>query len=64
MILIQNIESLVPEVVVNFLRKIALDNKDSDGNITLQFYFSKLEQILLQYNLTLEDDKNYAKYYI
>ena len=64
MILIQNLESLVPEVVVNFLRKIALDNKDSDGNITLQFYFSKLEQILLQYNLTLEDYKNYAKYYI
>ena len=64
MILIQNLESLVPEVVVNFLRKIALDNKDSDGNITLQFYFSKLEQILLQYNLSLEDDKNYAKYYV
>ena len=49
---------------VNFLRKIALDNKDSDGNITLQFYFSKLEQILLQYNLSLEDEKNYAKYYV
>ena len=64
MILIQNLESLVPEVVINFLRKIALDNKDSDGNITLQFYFSKLEQILLQYNLSLEDEKNYAKYYV
>ena len=64
MILIQNLESLVPEIVINFLRKIALDNKDSDGNITLQFYFSKLEQILLQYNLSLEEDKNFAKYYV
>ena len=63
MIMIQNLESLVPEVVINFMRKIALDNKDTDGNITLQFYFSKLEQILLQYNLTLEDEKNSAKYY-
>ena len=64
MVLIQNLESLVPEIVINFLRKIALDNKDSDGNITLQFYFSKLEQILLQYNLSLEEDKNFAKYYV
>ena len=64
MVLIQNIESLVPEVVINLMRKIALDNKDSDGNITLQFYFSKLEQILLQYNLSLEDEKNLAKYYV
>ena len=64
MVLIQNLESLVPEVVINFMRKIALDNKDSDGNITLQFYFSKLEQILLQYNLSLEEEKNYAKYYV
>ena len=64
MVLIQNLESLVPEVVINFMRKIALDNKDSDGNITLQFYFSKLEQILLQYNLSLEDEKNFARYYI
>ena len=64
MILIENLESLVPEVVINFMRKIALDNKDNDGNINLQFYFSKLEQILLQYNLSLEDEKNYAKYYV
>ena len=64
MILIENLESLVPEVVINFMRKIALDNKDNDGNIHLQFYFSKLEQILLQYNLSLEDEKNYAKYYV
>ena len=64
MILIQNLESIVPEVVINFMRKIALDNKDNDGNINLQFYFSKLEQILLQYNLSLEDEKNYAKYYV
>ena len=62
-ILIQNLESLVPEVVKNFLAQIALDNKDSDGNITTQFYFSKLEEILLQYNLTLNEEKNMAKYY-
>ena len=64
MVLIQNLENLVPEVVINLMRKIALDNKDSDGNITLQFYFSKLEQILLQYNLSLEDEKNLARYYV
>ena len=64
MILIQNLESIVPEVGINFLKKIALDNKDNDGNINLQFYFSKIEQILLQYCLSLEDDKLYAKYYI
>ena len=46
------------------MRKIALDNKDNDGNITLQFYFSKLEQILLQYNLSLEDEKNLKRYYV
>ena len=63
MVLIQNIENLVPEVVINLMRKIALDNKDSDGNINLQYYFSKLEQILLQYNLSLEDEKNLATYY-
>ena len=64
MVLIQNLENLVPEVVINLMRKIALDNKDNDGNITLQFYFSKLEQILLQYNLSLEDEKNLKRYYV
>ena len=63
-ILIQNLENIVPEVGINFLKKIALDNKDTDGNINLQFYFSKIEQILLQYCLSLEDEKNFAKYYI
>ena len=62
-ILIQNLESLVPEVVKNFLAQIALDNKDSDGNITVQFFFSKLEEILLRYNLTLDEEKNMARYY-
>ena len=64
MVLIQNLENLVPEVVINLMRKIALDNKDNDGNITLQFYFSKLEQILLQYNLSFEDEKNLKRYYV
>ena len=64
MVLIQNLENLVPEIVINLMRKIALDNKDNDGNITLQFYFSKLEQILLQYNLSLEDEKNLKRYYV
>ena len=62
-ILMQNLESLVPEIVKNFLIQIALDNKDSDGNINIQFFFSKLEEILLHYNLTLDDEKNLAKYY-
>ena len=39
------------------MRKIAFNDKDNDKNITLQFYFSKLEQILLKYNLSLEDEK-------
>ena len=63
-ILIQNLENLVPEVVKNFLTQIAIDNKDSDGNITTQFFFSKLEEILLQYNLSLDEEKNLAKYYV
>ena len=63
-ILIQNLETLVPEVVKNLLIQIALDNKDTDGNINIQFYFSKLEEILLQYNLSLDKEKNLAKYYI
>lgn len=63
-ILIQNLENLVPEVVKNFLTQIAIDNKDSDGNITTQFFFSKLEEILLQYNLSLNEEKNLAKYYV
>ena len=63
-ILIQNLETLVPEVVKNLLIQIALDNKDTDGNINIQFYFSKLEEILLQYNLSLDKEKNLAKYYV
>lgn len=63
-ILIHNLESLVPEIVKNFLIQIAMDNKDSDGNIYVQFFFSKLEQILLHYNLSLDEEKNLAKYYI
>ena len=63
-ILIQNLETLVPEIVKNLLIQIALDNKDNDGNITVQFYFSKLEEILLHYNLSLDDEKNLAKYYV
>ena len=63
-ILIQNLESLVPEVVKNLLVQIALDNKDSDGNIITQFFFSKIEEILLQYNLSLDEDKNLSKYYV
>lgn len=63
-ILMQNLESLVPEIVKNFLVQMAMDNKDSDGNITIQFFFSKLEEILLQYNLSLDEEKNLAKYYV
>ena len=37
---------------------------DTDGNINIQFYFSKLEEILLQYNLSLDEEKNLAKYYV
>ena len=63
-ILVQNLENLVPEVVKNFLTQIAINNKDSDGNITTQFFFSKIEEILLQYNLSLDEEKNLAKYYV
>ena len=63
-ILIQNLEGLVPEVAKNFLMQLAFDNKDNDGNIHVQFFFSKLEQILLQYNLSLDEEKNLSKYYI
>ena len=63
-ILIQNLESLVPEVVKNFLIQIVMDNKDTDGNINVQFFFSKIEEILLHYNLSLDEEKNMAKYYI
>jgi hypothetical protein len=38
-ILIRNLETLVPEIVKNLLVQIALDNKDSDGNIITQFFF-------------------------
>jgi hypothetical protein len=63
-ILIRNLETLVPEIVKNLLVQIALDNKDSDGNIITQFFFSKIEEILLQYNLSLDEDKNLSKYYV
>ena len=63
-ILISNLENLVPEIVKNLLVQIALENKDSDGNITTQFFFSKIEEILLQYNLSLDEEKNLAKYYV
>ena len=63
-ILIQNLESSVPEVVKNFLIQIVMDNKDTDGNINVQFFFSKIEEILLHYNLSLDEEKNMAKYYI
>ena len=57
MVLIQNLKNIVPETIINLMRKITFDNKDNDGNITLRFYFSKLEQILLQNNLSPEDEK-------
>ena len=63
-ILIQNLEVLVPEKVKNLLVQIASDNKDSDGNIITQFFFSKIEEILLQYNLSLDEEKNLSKYYV
>ena len=62
--LIQNIEHLFPEVVKNFLTQIAIDNKDSDGNINVQFFFSKIEDILLRYHCSLDEEKHSAKYYV
>lgn len=62
--LIRNIEHLFPEVVKNFLTQIAIENKDTDGNINVQFFFSKIEDILLRYHCALDEEKHSAKYFV
>lgn len=62
--LIQNLEQFVSEVVKQFLTQIALNYKDTDGNINVQFYFSKLEEILLLYYCSLSEEKSFSKYYV
>ena len=54
--LIRNLEHLVTEDVKEFMTQLAMDIKDTDGNLMIPFYFYRLEEILLQYT-KLEEQK-------
>ena len=54
--LIRNIDDIVAGDVKDFMEKLAKDFKDSDGNLNILFYFSKIEEILLQYFIMKEKE--------
>ena len=58
--LLRNIDDIVAGDVKDFMEKLAKDYKDSDGNLNILFYFSKVEEILLQYFL-MKDKENKLK---
>ena len=58
--LIRNIDDIVAGDVKDFMEKLAKDFKDSDGNLNILYYFSKVEEILLQYFL-MKDKENKLK---